>query len=110
MPRVLVTQETNYDFTKAEAFGEIEFLTRDDLNNIKGSLHNEQVVASISAKLKDFDHKTDFVIIAGSPYISALVFMLLGKMGLRSIKILRWNNREFDYLPLHVDLRSADYV
>jgi hypothetical protein len=108
--KVFVTQETNLDFTPAEQFGEVQFLTRDDLNNIKGSLHNEAIVADLAAKLKDFDYVRDYVVIAGSPYISALVFMILGKMNLREVRVLRWNNRDFNYIPMYLNLRNADYV
>ena len=109
-PIVYVTQETNYDFTPAEAFGDIEFLTRDDLNNIKGSLQNEAIVTSLTTKLKGFNPTRDYVIIAGSPYVSALVFMILGKMNLREVKVLRWDNRNFHYIPMYLNLRNADYV
>jgi len=110
MPRVFITQETNLDFTPAERYGVVEFLTRDDLNNIKGSLHNEKLVADISRRLRDFDDKEDYVVIAGSPYVSALVFMLLARKGVRSVRLLRWNNRDFDYIPMYLDMKGSDYV
>jgi hypothetical protein len=106
-PTVYVTQETPHDFSKAESFGTIEFLTRDDLNNVKGSLHNERLVVDITRKLKDFDESRDWIVIAGSPYVSALVFMLLGRRGLKSVKILRWDNRDYIYVPMHFELRGT---
>jgi hypothetical protein len=107
-PVIWVTQETNLDFAPAERFGEVRFLTREDLNNVKGSLHNEKVTADISQRLRNFDAENDFVVIAGSPYISALVFMLLARKGIRNIKVLRWNNRDFDYIPMHLSVRGSD--
>lgn len=107
MPKVFVTQEASLDFTPAELYGEIKFLTRNDLNNIKGSLHNEGIVQEISAKLDEFDPQEDWVVVAGSPYITALVFMLLGYKGHRSVKLLRWNNRDFIYMPMYLDLRKG---
>jgi len=108
--RVYVTQEANLNFTPAEKYGEVTFLTRDDLVNTKGSLHNEEVLASIAFKLKGYDPQQDWLVVAGSPYVSAAVFMILGRMGHRSIRILRWDNRDFVYVPMYLDLRSTDHV
>jgi hypothetical protein len=107
MSKVYVTQETEHDFTKAEAHGEIVFLTRQDLNNIKGSLHNTSVINEITAKLKNFDGREDWLVIAGSPYISTLVFLMLGARKPRELRILRWDNRDFLYVPLILDLRGV---
>lgn len=104
-PRVFVTQETNYDFTPAEQFGDIVFLTHKDLNNMRASIHNDKVAAEIKDKLKHFDPEEDWIVIAGSPYIAALVFMLIGRKNINSIKVLRWDNRDFRYVPLHIELR-----
>lgn len=103
MPTVFVTQETPHDFTKAEAFGEVKFLTRDDFNNIKNSLSNKALVRSLNHQLKKFDDE-DWIIIAGSPYVSAAVFMILARRGFRRVKILRWDNRDFTYIPLQIEI------
>lgn len=108
--RVFITQETNLNFGPAEKFGPVTFLTRDDLNNIKGSLHNERVANDIATRLDDFDHSKDFVVIAGSPYISALVFMILARKGVRTVKVLRWDNRDYDYIPMFIDVRGSENV
>jgi hypothetical protein len=102
--RVLVTQETSFNFAAAESFGEITFLTRDDLNNIKGSLHNESLIKDIGHKLQHFDSDEDWILVAGSPYVAAVVFMLLGWRGIRNIKILRWDNRNLIYVPMIIEL------
>lgn len=107
-PIVYVTQESSHNFAKAESFGTIQFLTRDDLNNVRGSLHNERLVADISRKLKDFDESRDWIVIAGSPYVSALVFMLLGRRGIRGVNLLRWDNRDFVYQPMYLELRNGN--
>jgi hypothetical protein len=103
--KVFITQETNYDFSPAEQFGEVVFLTHKDLNNMRASQHNDRVVAEIKDKLKHYDSERDWIVVAGSPYISALVFMLLGHKKINSIKVLRWDNRDFRYVPLHIELR-----
>lgn len=107
MAKVMVTQETPHNFSKAESYGTIEFLTRDDLNNVRGSLHNEKLVTDINRKLKDFDESEDWIVIAGSPYVSALVFMLLGRKGCKHVNVLRWDNRDFQYQPMVIEMRGT---
>lgn len=100
-----VTQETDHSFLGAEQFGEVVFLTRDDLNNTKGSLHNEALFRSIKQSLRDFDPEVDYIVPAGSPYVTAAVFLILGNMGFKNVKLLRWNNRDHNYIPMYFDLR-----
>ena len=104
-PRVMITQETEHSFIDAEQYGTVVFITRDDLNNTKGSLHNEALFRTIKAMLRDFNPDTDYIAPSGSPYVTAAVFLVLGNMGFKNIKILRWDNRGFNYNILHFDLR-----
>ncbi|PIZ29609.1 MAG: hypothetical protein COY40_06520 [Alphaproteobacteria bacterium CG_4_10_14_0_8_um_filter_53_9] len=102
-----VTQETEHTFIEAERFGEVVFLTTTDVNNTKGSLHNEELFRSIKAQLREFNPEVDYIVPAGSPYVVAGVFLILGNMGLKNIKVLRWNNRDYNYTPLHMDLKRS---
>lgn len=104
-PKVYVTQETRYDFSPAEAWGDVVFLTNADLNNMRHSKHNEQVIAKVKDALKHYDPEFDWLVISGSPYIAALVFMLIGRKQPKHVQILRWDNRDFVYQPLHIELR-----
>lgn len=101
---VYVTQETSHDFTGAESYGDIVFMTKDDYNNIRSSLMNKALTNEIKHVLQKFDPINDWIIITGSPYVAAMVFMVLGAMGIREVNILRWDNRDFVYRPLHLEL------
>lgn len=105
MATVYITQETQHDFSEAEKFGGVEFLTAKDLNNNRNSPHNEALMADIAHRLRRFDPEQDYIVIAGSPYVSALVFLLLGLRRERAIRILRWDNRDLKYIPLYLELR-----
>jgi hypothetical protein len=107
MATVFVTQETPHNFSPAEQFGTIEFVTRSDLNNVRSSLHNAKLVTDITRKLKDFDESRDWIVIAGSPYISALVFLILGRRGVKDVNVLRWDNRDFVYQPMVIEARGT---
>lgn len=104
-PSVYVTQETRNDFSPAEQFGEVKFITHKDLHNIRQSRHNEALVAEVKEALKHYDPERDWLVISGSPYVAALVFMLIGHKKPKHVQILRWDNRDFKYVPLHIELR-----
>lgn len=105
--KVYVTQETEHSFLEAERFGEVVFLTAEDLNNTKGSLHNENVFRYIKTGLRDFGPNNYYIVPVGSPYITAVVFLVLGLAGHTNIKVLRWSNRDFLYAPMYIDLRRS---
>lgn len=105
---IFVTQEMPWDFRDAEAYGTIQFLTRDDLHNVKGSLHNARLLSDLRQQLKAFDPETDWVIITGSMYVAAAVFLILGSKGHSYVPILRWNNRDRKYIPLHMQLPNGE--
>lgn len=106
--KVWVTQEQpGFDFTPAEGFGEVNFLTNNDLTNNKKSLHNTALIAALRHKLRQFNPDWDWVVIAGSPYVAAVVFMILAIHGHREIRVLRWQNRDHQYIPMYIDVREA---
>lgn len=110
-PRVFVTQETAYDFSKAEQFGDVVFLSvdrKDDFHNIVNSGHNRRLLAHLRQTLRDYDEENDHLIIAGSPYVSAAVFWLLGRRGVKRINLLRWDNRDRIYMPLPLQQEMID--
>lgn len=102
--KVYVTQEGPHDFLPAQQFGEIVFLTAADLSNVKNSKINEILLTTIRRQLLRFDPEQDYIAIAGSPYVSAAVFLILGRLGHRNIRVLRWSNQSRSYTPLHIEL------
>lgn len=106
--RVWVTQENGLDFSPAEQYGEVQFLTHQDLNNLKGSLHNEELLRRVAGKLISFDEAVDWVVITGSPYVTAAVFMILGAKHVKRVQVLRWDNRDYVYRPLHIELPGKE--
>lgn len=109
MAKVYITQETNKDFSHAEQFGEIEFLSydrADDFHSVSNSINNEKLLAHLAHKLRRFNQDEDYLVITGSPYVSAAVFWILGRMQIRRLNLLRWDNREFKYTPLKLQWRD----
>jgi hypothetical protein len=113
MPTVYVTQEAALDFSQAEKFGDIEFITSKDIVNIRSSGHNRDLVEQIWKKLGKYDRDNDFVVIAGSPYVAGLVFMVLAlKQTIKGhspfvktkYRVLRWSNRDKKYTPVEIEV------
>lgn len=107
MSKVYVTQESNLDYRRAEEFGELVFMAvdkRDDFNNVPNGEHNARLIAHLRQKLRDFDEDNDYLVITGGPYVNAAVFALLGRRGVKKLRILRWDNRDYVYIPMSLNL------
>lgn len=104
--RVFVTQENpNLNYLPAEEFGEVVFLTRQDFSPVKNSLNNEALVEELRKKLKDFNPRSDYITISGSPVVAAAIFMIIREMT-DTLNILRWSNRDHVYQPLVVTVKQ----
>lgn len=102
MTKVYVTCDTPFDFSEAERFGDLEFVTHSDIHNPKGSPHNAELLRQIREKIKAYDPDEDFILPVGSPYVQGCVFMALGLRGIREVRVLRWSNRDRLYIPVHL--------
>jgi hypothetical protein len=107
MAKVWVTQETNHDFLQAQQWGDVVFITNDDVSGIRGSLRNETLIDGIHHKMKNYDPDEDYIVITGSPYVAAMVFHALGLRGVRQLRMLRWSNRDHVYAPVIIDMRTV---
>lgn len=107
MAKVFVTQEhPSLNYAPAEEFGEVVFMTIDDYSSIKNSLHNIDLIDELKNTVKEFDPDVDYIVISGSPVVSAIVFMLVGMMYQgRQINVLRWSNRDHMYQPTTINIK-----
>lgn len=100
---VYVTQETSHDFRPAEEFGDLVFLSsgrRDDFHNVVNSDHNRRLLAHLRHGLRKYNPDRDYIVLIGSPYVNAAVMMILGAWRFKTVRILRWDNRDLVYIPL----------
>lgn len=108
--RVFVTQENSQlNYTPAEQFGEVQFLTRDEVSPVPGSLTNAAVMEELTRKLEGFDFDRDYLVPSGSPVICGMAFLALGarmrdldsfQPQLHKLRVLRWSNRDRVYQPI----------
>lgn len=100
--RIYITQElSSLNYSHAEQFGELIPLTRDDLSSVRDSLVNAKIAADVHAKLAGFVPELDYILFSGSPMVSALVFLELGKR-FNQVRVLRWSNRDQCYAPVTI--------
>ena len=109
-PRVFVTQEQQLNYTNAEEFGEVVFLTSQEVSPIPNSLINGEIMAEMALKLSDFDFDSDFLAPSGSPVVSGMAFLILGRLAeregfpaCRKLCVLRWSNRDRVYQPITIN-------
>lgn len=103
-PTVWVTQEIpRFNYTSAEKFGDVKFVTASDFSNMVNSVHNLGLADDITRALRDFDFDVDYIAPTGSPVISMVVLAILGRRCKR-FRILKWDNRDYAYVPLTVEV------
>ena len=101
MPQVFITHESlNFNYTQAEKFGEICFLTGSDLSVHENSPSNRTITNRIRKILIDFT-ETDYLLPSGSPLITGLAMAILHERFNR-IQVLKWSNQSHTYTPMVV--------
>lgn len=99
-PTVFVVQENpNLNYTPAEQFGEVRFLTASEFSPSKNSLRNVQLISDISAAMASFDPDRDFLLLSGNPIMMGYVAHLaLSKKGYA--KFLWYSRNDGAYLEV----------
>lgn len=104
VPRVYVSQENNYSYKSAEQYGELIFVAKGDFRPLPNSLFNRALMAEIKSVIAEFDSDLDWLVLTGSPYVAAIIFLILGNRGVKKINILRWDNRKYEYEPMTLNI------
>mgnify|MGYP003620214010 CR=1 FL=1 len=106
MTTVYVLQENNHDYSPAEVFGEVRFITNDDVRSTVGCQQNERVALDVRKFLDDYRAGEDHIVIAGNPVLVFMVAHALGRRngGLETHNILKWDGRQARYIQHSVKL------
>ena len=103
-PYIFVLQENNYDFTPAEKFGEVRFITRANLRSIPTSQQNAIVENDIDSFFVDYEAGHDFIITTGDPMMTYKLAYMLGKSDEQTgctsdvHQLLKWDGRRGEYI------------
>jgi len=95
--KVYVTQErAHINYEQAEQFGEVVFVSLDDLPTVSGSLRAKAQMEDIQQVMLSYKAGHDYILPSGSPLNIASVMIMAGRMGDRH-NILKWESRSNSY-------------
>lgn len=101
--KVYVVQENNYvDYSDAERFGELVFLTNSELKPVSGSLINEQITDLIDKKLERFT-ESDYLVLTGNPAAIGYAFHRAA-LAAPTVNVLLWDKMYGRYKSLAMEV------
>ena len=83
-----------FDFAKAERFGRVEYLLEPGASpfSLAGPLK------TLQEKLQDYDARTDFLLLVGSPVLIGLAVAIACGPD-NAVNMLQWSGAKRDYIP-----------
>lgn len=106
-PIVWVTQDGNNDYSAAEYFGTVRFITKSDLTMIRDSKLNKEFYHDLRKFLMEYLPGADYIIPAGNPMVVAAITLALGKMGSHQHNFLKWDRRNGAYSPFTLSTKTS---
>lgn len=100
MGRVFVVEDSGHNYADALRFGEIQILCNEDFSFTSSSAR-EEVVAKLRKDLKNFDFRTDYLLLLGDPILIGICFLIIFSQA-KAIPVLKWDRRKKAYQPLTV--------
>ena len=96
-PKVFVVQENpNLNYTPAERYGEVVFLTAIEFSPMKNSPRNAAVLETVEVAMKRFDPSKDYLLLSGNPIIMGYVFHLAMTKSVE-VRVLWWSRDDRRY-------------
>lgn len=106
-PKVFVVQENpNLNYTPAERYGEVVFLTAIEFSPMKNSPRNAAVLETIETAMKHFDPSKDYLLLSGNPIIMGYVFHLAMSKA-TEVRVLWWSRDDRKYTEV---LFNPDFI
>lgn len=98
MTKVIVIQESRFNYSSAEQFGDIIFATSLEYSHVPSSQINGRIISDIRKAFSDYIAGEDYIIPTGSPALCALVMASLGaKYPNAAHNVLKWDNMSHSY-------------
>lgn len=106
MSKVWIVQENNrMDYSPAERFGRVVFMTADEYRPQANSLLNQSTREAVERAAQRVEPE-DWVVLTGNPVMMGYVFhLVLQRLG--AVRCLQWNRIRGEYQP-HVFERSSN--
>lgn len=103
MSTVFVVRENGrMDYTDAERFGQVEFMTADEFSPIRTSIRNRRTLEDIDRCLERFDPERDWLVLTGSPVLIGHVFhQAMQRSATGQLQLLQWDRANNRYRELY---------
>ena len=105
--KVFVVQEVSgRNILSAEKYGELELLLP---NNSQIVLSSGPTVRRLNQKLKNFSDD-DYLLLMGDPSAIGIACAIASSNNRGRFKCLKWDNREFRYYPVQINLYEKGQI
>ncbi|MNU34845.1 hypothetical protein D3C71_234300 [compost metagenome] len=94
MPKVYVVNNRHHDFSSAEKYGQLVYLTEGIIPVFKTAT----LMDELKEKLVDFDHKNDVLLISGPSIANMLAAIILSRKSTHKITVLIYDAKEQKYV------------
>jgi hypothetical protein len=102
----VVQQDERRNLLPAERYGTLEFLLPQGTNIMFNAVDHVARIRAAFAKNGGF-HPSDSLLLIGDPAAIALAAMLAAEETGGEVQVLKWDNREFRYYPVTLDIRRS---
>jgi hypothetical protein len=107
-PRVWVLDQNAFDYSPAEAYGEIVSLRSAAFSSGAGDDWNREIIHSIRKQLIDYVPMEDYLIPTGKPLKMCAISLILRDFGDKHL-FLAWDAMHYRYVKYEVDV-GRDFV
>lgn len=98
MSKVFITHEqSRFDYSPAECFGQLVAVSERVYSFTPGNTVNPAIHKSIVDCSNAFDPGVDYVLPSGSAIMTSMFMVRLAAIGIRTVRILTWNNNDGAY-------------
>lgn len=103
LPIVWVIQEGKNNYSSAEKFGTVQFVTTSDMICTPNSQQNRNVEFDLKAFISGYIPTRDYIIPSGNPMVVAQAMMSMPSLLPHSShNLLKWDGRRAEYIPFKV--------
>lgn len=99
-PVVWVITEGNNDYTPAERFGTVKFITDQELRPSPASMQTHSAHADLRDFHKEYRPEVDYIVPTGNPVLIVLLGLILGRH--RNHLCLKWDSRTKEYTRYNI--------
>lgn len=99
-PVVWVIQEGQNDYSPAEDYGVVQFVTTSDMRSTSGSSQSAYAIRDIKSFKEKYKPGIDYIVPVGNPIVVSLIVMSLPD---GNHNFLKWDGRRANYVPFSLN-------